>query len=70
MNGSGFKRAYVSQITKLHILTEVNGIFIPLTSLVLITSGIKLNGMILTHTLVQVPREPHTLLERRSKLKI
>jgi hypothetical protein len=70
MNGSGFKIAYVSQMARLTIFTEVSGMFIPWTSLVLITFGIKLSGIILTHTLVQVPNIPQELLGRRSKLNI
>lgn len=57
-------------MAKLTIFTDVRGILIPFTSLVLITSGIKVNGITLQHTLVHVPSNPHELLGRRSKLKI
>lgn len=57
-------------MAKFTILTEVRGILIPFTSLVLITSGMKLKGMMLQHTLMIVPSMPHVLLGRRSKLKI
>ena len=51
-------------------MTEVSGILIPLTSLVLITAGKKLKGIILHPILAHVPSIPQADDGKRSKLNI